>query len=170
MADFREPGVLFEEEQYFRQGWLWAILLGVTIVTFLPAIKGYGGLLSTIVLSSTQVLMIGVLILFYFANLKTQVREDGLYYRFFPFHFKDYIFKWEEIESFEVRNYSAIGEYGGWGIRYTLGKRGMAYNVSGDKGVQLYLKNGKRVLFGTQKPDEFEAAIGNFVQNRKLAS
>jgi len=31
----------------------------------------------------------------------------------------------------------------------------MAYNVYGNKGVKLILKNKKKILIGTQKPEEF---------------
>jgi len=56
-----------------------------------------------------------------------------------------------------AREYKPIREYGGWGIRYVIG--GIAYNVYGNKGVQLILKNKKKVLVGTQKPEEFYQAI-----------
>jgi hypothetical protein len=39
-------------------------------------------------------------------------------------------------------------EYGGWGIKY--GKMGKAYNVSGNRGVQLEFTDGKRLLIGSQ--------------------
>jgi TATA-box binding protein (TBP) (component of TFIID and TFIIIB) len=36
---------------------------------------------------------------------------------------------------------------------------GKAYNVSGNKGVQLVFKNGKKLLIGSQKADELAKAI-----------
>jgi hypothetical protein len=56
------------------------------------------------------------------------------------------------IEKYEVITYDPILDYGGWGIKYN--RHGKAYNVSGNKGLQLYLKNGKRILIGTQKESE----------------
>jgi len=56
-----------------------------------------------------------------------------------------------------VLTYSPISDYGGWGIRY--GSIGKAYNVSGNRGVQLELLNGERILIGSQKPEELAAAI-----------
>ena len=50
-----------------------------------------------------------------------------------------------------------ISEYLGWGIR--AGSNGKAYNVKGNIGLQLVLKNDKRVLFGTQQPNELQKAI-----------
>ena len=48
-------------------------------------------------------------------------------------------------------------DYGGWGIR--RGRRGWAYNVSGNRGVLLQLENEKTLLIGSQRPDELAAAI-----------
>ena len=63
----------------------------------------------------------------------------------------------EDLTKYEVRTYSALKDYGGWGIRY--GRRGKAYNVSGNCGVQLEFSNGDRLLFGSQKPEEFTKAL-----------
>jgi len=48
-------------------------------------------------------------------------------------------------------------EFGGWGIRY--GFESKAYNVSGDKGVQIVLKNKRKVLFGSQNHKQLEKAM-----------
>jgi hypothetical protein len=64
------------------------------------------------------------------------------------------------VASIEVRKYSPIKEYGGWGFRYGF-KNGKAYNISGNMGLQLILKNGDRILIGTQKPEELETYLKN---------
>jgi len=78
-----------------------------------------------------------------------------LYIRFFPLTHQEIPFK--DIVSCEVRTYSPIREFGGWGIRYGRGTK--AYNVSGNRGIQLELSNGKRVLIGSQRPEELAGAI-----------
>src|SRR5690606_7151954 len=90
-------------------------------------------------------------------HLRTEVRADRICIRFFPIHLRYRCWSWEEIASIDVREYSPLREYGGWGIR--LGAKGWAYNVSGRIGVQLILKSGKRILIGTQEPDAFLAAV-----------
>ena len=58
---------------------------------------------------------------------------------------------------------SPIQEYGGWGYRTSFGKKkGSAYNVKGDKGIQIELKTGKKLLIGTQKEDEAQQVIGRY--------
>lgn len=48
-------------------------------------------------------------------------------------------------------------EYGGWGVRF--GKGGKAFNVSGNRGLKLYLKSGRSLLIGTQKDKELIAFL-----------
>tara|TARA_R110000868_G_scaffold356319_1_gene617853 strand:+ start:624 stop:761 length:138 start_codon:yes stop_codon:yes gene_type:complete len=36
---------------------------------------------------------------------------------------------------------------------------GMVYNVKGNKGLALHFTNGKKVVLGTQKPEELEKII-----------
>jgi hypothetical protein len=58
-----------------------------------------------------------------------------------------------------VRQYSPIAEYGGWGLRLGLFGKGQAYNVSGDKGLQLEFTTGQRLLIGTNKPEELNTVL-----------
>jgi len=90
-------------------------------------------------------------------RLETEVRGDGLYVRFFPFHRGYKRFTRGDLQDYYACQYRPIREYGGWGIRY--GAKGKAYNVSGNKGVQLVLGSGKRLLIGSQRAQELAEAI-----------
>lgn len=92
-----------------------------------------------------------VILMFRKMRLIVELRNDGLYYRYPPFILRERKFSKEEIENYEIRKYRPIVEYSGWGIRYSWGKSGRACNVKGNIGLQLYLKNGKKILFGTQR-------------------
>ena len=92
-----------------------------------------------------------------FGRMTTEVKDDGIYVRWFPLT-KRHHFRFEEIRSVRARTYRPIWEYGGWGIRYSI-RNGKAYNVSGDRGVQLVFRNGKKLLLGSQRADSLEAAI-----------
>ena len=96
--------------------------------------------------------------LFFFANLETRIDETGITIRFFPFQRVYYFVRWDEIENCEIRKYSPLMEYGGWGLRYSF-TNGKAYNVAGNKGMQLTLKNGEKFLIGTQKTKELDAYL-----------
>jgi len=90
-------------------------------------------------------------------RLETEVRGDGLYVRFFPFHRRYKRFTRGDLQEFYACQYRPVREYGGWGIRY--GAKGKAYNVSGKEGVQLVLGSGKRLLIGSQRAQELADAI-----------
>lgn len=152
---------LFREVQQFRQWWLWLLIAPGPIViwyrTFRHLILGSNSLPSGLQLLSWMVGGVGLPLLLYSVRLVTEVRNDGLYLRFFPFHFSFLRFPVDGIRGYAAKTYSPIGEYGGWGIRY--GSNGKAYNVSGNRGIQLELDEGKRILVGSQRPLEFLAAL-----------
>ncbi len=102
-----------------------------------------------IVFISSVIFFILISLLIGSTTLKTSIDKNGIEYRFFPLHFKTQRINWNSVEKYEVIRYHPIRDYGGWGIRY--GRKGKAYNVSGDRGLQLHLNNGKNILIGTQK-------------------
>ena len=106
-----------------------------------------------------MLLMAGMLWLMWAARLVTEVRDDGIYIRFHPIHRGFHGYLWEEVESFEARTYRPVRDYGGWGIR--SGPGGKAYNVSGNRGLQLGLRGLRsgQVLIGSQRPEELATAV-----------
>ena len=105
-------------------------------------------------------------LLFFSFNLITIVKPDGIYVRFFPFHLSFRRYTWDMISKVYVRHYSPIGEYGGWGIRLGLFGKCKAYNVSGNKGLQIEFTNNKKLLIGTKKPDELATVLTNLGQSK----
>lgn len=164
MQDY-SGGILYSESQYFRQLWLWILLLGIAALSIWSMVQqlifgkdfGNNPAPDAVLIVIAIVFGFGFLVIFYKMNLTTQVRSDGIYYRFFPFHLSFHKIELGDISECEVRNYSALKDYGGWGIRY--GRKGKAYNVSGNRGVQLTFLKGNKLLFGSQKPEGFSAAI-----------
>ncbi len=67
--------------------------------------------------------------------------------------------KWEDISKAYIREYKPVAEYGGWGVRGFFSSSGRAYNVSGNVGLQVELKNGKKILIGTQKQETIEELL-----------
>jgi len=119
---------------------------------------------TVIVVSCCVVLPLGFAFLIWVNRLETEVRTDGLYVRYFPFHRRFKKFGAEELSECFARKYRPILEYGGWGIRCGW-KGGRAYNVSGNEGVQLVFKNGKRLLIGSKEANGLEAAIRTVMQH-----
>jgi hypothetical protein len=169
----------FTEVQGFHQLWLWAILL--SIQTFLIGIffsksvfdKFVGnnpppsGVLSMLIL-----FFLLLDYLFWKIKLETQIDETGVYYRFNLFQKKFKFHAWDDIETCYTRSYKPLWEFGGWGFRLGF-SGGIAYNVSGNKGLQLVLKNNKKILIGTQEETELEAflkANGRWMTNENATS
>ena len=62
-------------------------------------------------------------------------------------------------------------EYGGWGLKGGLlwkKSKGIAINVSGNIGIQLELKNGKKLLIGTQKLQEAKQVLDTYKNKLNL--
>jgi hypothetical protein len=147
----------YKETQRFTQWWLWFVLIGSwgsMIYSFWVTAKF--DIISILIVS---VFALGLPILFWQMRLITRITEEGVYVRFIPFHFKEQFYPWESIESAQVRTYSPLMEYGGWGIKYGFNGQGKVYNVAGDQGLQLVFKSGEKLLIGTQKPTEIQAAV-----------
>jgi hypothetical protein len=144
-----DEDIRYEEVQPFDQIWLW-IMIGFEFAIMLIALLVAGTPLWTAAIGigamTLTMALLGSL------KLYTRIDADGVHYRMFPFHFREQTLPWEEVDQIHVRQYSPILEYGGWGIRY--GRNGKAFNVRGNYGIQIVKKNGKRLLIGTQRPDE----------------
>ena len=158
--------ILFSERQKFRQWWLWLIILGINAVFLLGTYKQialgeqFGDKpMSNGALLLTVGLLLLITIFFLALRLDTTIKRDGIYVQFFPFHFTPRHYDWGTFTKSYVRRYSPLMEYGGWGLRFGLFGSGTAFNVSGNKGLQLEFTNGKKLLIGTNKPEELIQAL-----------
>lgn len=125
-----------------------------------PVEKGEETIASMILLLLILLVMfIATIVLFRIMKLVIEVRSDGIYYRYPPFILKMKSYQVDEIKSYKVRTYRPIKEYSGWGIRYSWAGSGRAITVKGKTGLQLYLKNGKKVLLGTQRGEALKRAM-----------
>ncbi len=161
--------VLFSESQRFRQWWLWLIFLGIDALfiagIFIQVIKGqpFGdNPMSNAGLVGLTLMLFLLTALFAVTRLDTQIGEEGIYVRFFPFQARFRHYSWGNLAKCYVRTYSPLIEFGGWGWRFGFG--GLAYNVSGNQGLQLVLITGKRFLIGTSRAVEMEEVLAGLDQ------
>ena len=103
--------------------------------------------------------LVGLSLFLYSLKLDIKVESSGLHLKFWPLHRCWRVFQFEEIHSCDAVWYRPLFDYGGWGIRY--GRKGKAYTVSGDRGIELVLKkNIKRtVIVGSQRSQELSQAV-----------
>ena len=163
--------ILFAENQKFNQWWLWLLLLSINLFMiygfYEQVINGHrfgdkpmSNTGQTIALTATLALSVFFLII----KLQTIVKEDGIYYRFFPIHRAYRKFTWDKLKFVFVRQYSPLSEYGGWGLRFGISGTGKAVNVSGNKGLQLVFADNKKLLIGTNKPEAFIEVLSEIGQ------
>lgn len=158
--------LLFLEKQKFNQLWLWIILI---IANVIGAITFYRELVQSTQENQKLVLfyfllLVLVSILVYSITLTTKITEKEIRIQFFPFHLKERIYLFSDLDKAEVVQYNPLLDYGGWGIRY--GIKGKAFNIRGNKGLKITFKSNKKRLIGTQKPEELKKIIDSiFSQN-----
>jgi hypothetical protein len=155
---------LFREAQRFKH---WVFYVPVAIVTgviwwqFIQQIVvgrpvGEEPLPDWLAWALTMVFGLGFPAFAALVRLITEVRPGELSVRLYPF--RPALIRLAEVESAESREYSALREYGGYGVRWSRFS-GKAYNASGAQGVQLVMKDGQRILIGTQEPERLLAAL-----------
>jgi hypothetical protein len=151
--------VLFRETQQFRVGWIWMILIACVLMSIgLTAAVGFdnkaGRQAMGVALAFIIPLETGMLYLFYIVQLQTIVTTEGVFYRWWPF-FKRY--GWlskEEIAEAKPGKGPALS----YGFHIVPGF-GRVHNTGPGKGIQIVLKNDRKVFIGTQKLNAFQAAL-----------
>ena len=98
--------------------------------------------------------------LFGLSKLHTELATDGVRVRFAPVQSEWRFIPWAQVRRAYVRTYAPMREYGGWGIRTFMGES-EAYNAWGNKGLQLILASGERLLIGTQQPAAIQRVLSN---------
>jgi len=164
MAPLISQAPSFVEEQRMRQVWLWAIILIGTALIWYAFIKlaifeipsgespgSYWWLAAA--LAFFGIALPGFL---GWTRLRVLVLRDRVIIDYRPMLRRT--IKRESIRRVYVRTYRPIREYGGWGIRIGW-SGGRAYNAYGNRGVQLELTDGRKILIGSQRPEDLAAAL-----------
>lgn len=158
MKDHRD--ILFKESQKFTQWWLWLLLIG------LLALPIYGMVQQLILkqpwgskpMSDWGLILFALgtlsfVYFFYYIQLKTWIHPDRITVSFPPFFRKKH-FAVSDIATARVITYGFVG----YGLRLSP-KYGTVYNIKGDKGLALVMKNGKKFMIGTQHPRQVEDVL-----------
>ncbi|MDG1529104.1 MAG: hypothetical protein P8I51_01120 [Polaribacter sp.] len=159
---------IFKEEQRFTETWLIVLLTISMLVPMFIIFKEFSKENTTMSLNEflfSIILMPLCILPIFFFKLKTRIDEKGIHFQFFPFHFKPRTIAWSELKSANTRKYYAITEYGGWGLKTSFlsrKKKGIAYTVSGELGLQLELKAGKKILIGTQLLNDVNSVLNTY--------
>jgi len=167
----------FKEVQRFKTWWAWLAVAAFNVV-FVYAIiqqiflhKPFGPKPAPdLVLIIVELFFLLLLFFLTQIKLKTSITDTGIYYRFFPFQFKETLIEWHELNDAYIRHYNSFYEYGGWGIRTGTAQTGRAINTSASssRGLQLQFNDGKLLLIGTRRPDEIKEIIDAAIASGKI--
>ena len=167
----------FKEVQRFKIWWAWLTVIAFNLL-FMYAIvqqvffeKSFGTKPAPdFVLIIIEIFLLLFLFFLFSIKLKTSITHTGIYYRFYPFQFKEILIEWHELKDAYLREYNSLYEYGGWGLRTGTEKTGRAINTSasGKVGLQLKFNDGKLLLIGTSKPDEIKLIIDAVIASGKI--
>jgi len=162
--------IFFKEEQRFSQWWLWLIIIGLGNIPIFGIYKQFilgekfgNNPMSDLGLIIFSIFIFGIIILFWFMRLKTEINNNKIHVSFFPFVNKDIL--WTDVKSAKVIKYGFVG----YGIRIGMA-HGTVYNTSGNKGLSLELFSGKKYIIGTQKDAELERVLKKVTTKHELKS
>lgn len=158
-----ENTVYFSEKQKFKNPLIWIPLIIVNCLMIYLVLKGIANAAGSAEGIIIPAIVIGVVLLstflLYSISLDTQIRKDGVYFRFYPLQQKYQCIPRERISQIYVRQYKPLREYGGWGYRVSITGNGKALNISGNQGIQIIYDENKKLLLGTQKPAEADMIL-----------
>lgn len=154
-------GLYFKESQMVNISWKWIFFIGLYVLMFWALIeqlseqKDLHAIIS-ILFSLLVIVVFNIIVLV--MRLDTEIDETKIIYRYRPFHRKPKEILFSEISEIYLREFKPVREYGGYGIQRRI-RKGRAFTISGNIGLQIVLKSGKKILIGTQKPKELKLLI-----------
>lgn len=173
----------FKETQKFTQWWLWIIIIASNFTIMILLGQAYIQQVfweepwgdqplsdSGLTLLTLSMITISIVVTWGFAKsmLETEIKNGGVFYRFPPF-----IWNWRKIDksqinSYEVTTFNRVFEYGGYGYRPTL-RNGLGLIIKGNNGLKIiYGSSKKKLLIGTQKPQEIKEAMEALMNKSKF--
>ena len=105
----------------------------------------------------TILLPLTLLYTLYAIRLKTIIDPHRIRIKFFPLANRN--ISWDDVKSVEIVNYGLTG----WGVVKSP-TWGTIYNTRGTVGLLIELKNGERLVIGTQHPDVLSRFLMNCVE------
>lgn len=153
----------FNEKQKFTD-WGVGVILALIGLPLLMFVILYVVTKDTEILTALGIVLFATFItalIFFLPTLKTEITKKGIYLSFKPF--TNRLISWNEIEEAEIITYSFVGY--GWRLSFKYGK---VYNIKGNKGLRLKLKNDKKLVIGTQQEKPLQKAMDQIKETNLL--
>ncbi len=156
----------FHEEQRFGR-WVWALIAVIAVPVLIGVIgtvmRGAGAVIAIVPIVVGPGTVVLILLLFVLAKLVVDVDDQAIHVSFHYLWPTRHI-PLNDVARAHATEYSPLVDYGGWGVR--LSWRGWAFNVSGAEGVLVETRGGKRIMIGSRRAKELEAAIAGAIAER----
>lgn len=160
----------FEESQYLRNSrWVWYIVVPACLGALAPFAHWYyltmvlqetevpSELLITSVLTVVGVVVVMAIILS--IKLDTRIDSRGIHYRFFPNRLRWNVIRTNDIQQMEIRDTRKFLQYGIVGFHKNVFQKTIAMTIQGNHHLWLQLRNGQKLILGTQHPYDMNRAI-----------
>ncbi|MBK6759314.1 MAG: hypothetical protein IPG73_01190 [Ignavibacteria bacterium] len=145
-----------------------ASTLFVSLLVFIPALDANEWVIAPSAIVSIVLVQLLIFVPLYKAtSLTVRIDASGVYVRLRPFHFNGRLIPWSEIQTVSIRKVRPIGEFGGWGIRWNLGKK-TGYIWNGEQGLELFLTNGKIVVITIMDVEGARQAVNTYVTSGNI--
>ena len=167
----------YKETQRFKIWWAWLAVASLNVLSLYVIVqqlflgKPFGPKPAPdFVLVLIEFFFLLLFLFLILIKLQTRITDIGVYFRFFPFQFKETFIEWHELKDAYIRQYNSFLEYGGWGIRTGTAKKGKAINTSAssNQGLQLQFNDNKLLLIGTRRPDKIQLIIDSVIASGKI--
>jgi hypothetical protein len=99
----------------------------------------------------------GLVLIIPYGGLRTVVTRQDITVRFGLPGVRVLRLSLDDISSFELKEFSPLREFGGYGIRFN--GQMSAYYIRGSRGVLLSLNNDKKYLIGSDRPEQLLAVL-----------
>lgn len=107
--------------------------------------------------TSVLLLVVGVVLVSFYGGQRTRVDRAGVSVRYGLTGIRVVRIPLDNIASAEVRSFSPLREFGGYGIRRNRTTWG--YFLRGDRGVGITTVSGRDILIGSDHPERLAAAV-----------
>jgi hypothetical protein len=101
--------------------------------------------------------VVGLALIIPYGGLRTVVTRQDITVRFGLPGIRVLRLRLDDIASIELRDFSPLREFGGYGIRFN--GQMSAYYMRGSRGVLLTLNNNKKYLIGSDRPEQLMAVL-----------
>ncbi|MEX1022398.1 MAG: hypothetical protein WD058_04545 [Dehalococcoidia bacterium] len=143
--------------------WLLRVIAVVTVAVLLLGARG-SDQGATLVGTAAVVLGIFALLEVWLLNLQVEVDGETLTAAFGPLRKR---LRADDVAEVRAERYQWL-LYGGWGVRFGLGKR-RAWTVPFlNSGVRITHQDGTRYYISSRSPDRLAAAVADLVQRRGI--